>query len=83
MLKPTQETGKYLPKRETAEFKVHRGGVGLTVHPPPKKKSKKKNQTTHKHTYFLRKGTIITLLCLYHDIKLVSHTVEKKRFKAA
>lgn len=80
MLKPTQETGKYLPKRETAEFKVHRGGWGLLYTPPPKKK---KNQTTHKHTYFLRKGTIITLLCLYHDIKLVSHTVEKKRFKAA
>lgn len=78
MLKPTQETGKYLPKRETAEFKVHRGGWGLLYTPPPKK-----NQTTHKHTYFLRKDTIITLLCLYHDIKLVSHTVEKKRFKAA
>lgn len=77
MLKPTQETGKYLPKRETAEFKVHRGGWGLLYTPP----QKKKNQTTHKHTYFLRKGTIITLLCLYHDIKLVSHTVEKKDSK--
>lgn len=82
MLKPTQETGKYLPKRETEEFKVHRGGWGL-LYTPRQKNNKKKNQTTHKHTYFLRKDTIITLLCLYHDIKLVSHTVEKKRFKAA
>lgn len=74
MLKPTQETGKYLPKRERAEFKVHRGGWGLLYTP-------QKNQTTHKHTYFLRKDTIITLLCLYHNIKLVSHTVEKKDSK--
>lgn len=76
MLKPTQETGKYLPKRETAEFKVHRGGWGLLYTPPPPKKIRR-----HTNTYFLRKGTIITLLCLYHDIKLVSHTVEKKDSK--
>lgn len=52
MLKPTQETGKYLPKRETAEFKVHRGGWGLLYTPPPKKK---KSDNTQTHVFF-KKG---------------------------
>lgn len=78
-MKPTQETGKYLPRRERAEFKVHIGGGAYYTTPPPKKIRR------HTNTSFLTKGTIITLLCLYHNIKLVSHTVEKKKkkFKAA
>lgn len=76
MLKPTQETGKYLPKRERAEFKVHRGGWGLLYTP------QKKSDDTQTHVFF-KKGYNNHFIVSVSQHKTGLTYSRKKRFKAA